>query len=325
MEKNDISVSDLFDSDVDEKIEKEAAIAVEKPVGDKEEVTKTALDLYLESYHVKDKMLSFEDETGTIVNKNFDELPVEEQFTILTELAQSQIPNIEPADLKILNELYTQGISLQEYLSTNNQEAVVYTVDDFNDEDLFKFDLKEKVPDITDEDLEAEYKSAKDSKFFVKNMETLRATYKDIETRHNYQKELAEEQKAKEEYEKERLLITNVTNNLKNIHGFPVNDGHRQQINELLTTVNNKTGTSFFIEEISKPENMVNIAWYLSYGDEAFNQLATYYKKQVTEAYNRGKAEATDNFPGAPIAKKSHLITNKDKKQSTTIQDLYNE
>ena len=68
--------------------------------------------------------------------------------------------------------------------------------------------------------------------------------------------------------------------------------------NDVLSYILDKdiNGTSQFIKSLDSPDKLFELAWYATKGNEAFNILHDYYKKQIDQtrksAYDKGREEA---------------------------------
>lgn len=98
--------------------------------------------------------IKFENETGEIEEKSFNELSREEQLQILNYDESNDDYGLAEDEVSLINELRENNLSaeeykkyiaqqaIQEYLASNQEETPIYEVDSIPDDELYLIDLK---------------------------------------------------------------------------------------------------------------------------------------------------------------------------------------
>ena len=156
-----------------------------------------------------------------------------------------------------------------------------YTIDDYNDEELYLADLQAKYPNFTDEELFSKLDSAKENEeLFKKEVEALRAEYKEDED--NYNKQL--EQKEQEDYQRLQDNLQRAASEFNEVlldpddpesDSLQIEDSDRQQIMQYLLE-QDKDGKSRFVRDIEDPKSLVQLAWLRLQGNNAITDTTRY-------------------------------------------------
>ena len=167
--------------------------------------------------------IKFEDETGAIIERSWDNLTRAEQLNILASQEEQDL-GLYDDEIELLNAIRNSGMSVSDYLDAiqTPQEAPVqsYKIDQLSDEDVYALDLLEKVgaDNITDEELEQAINNAKQNEaLFKKTVEGLRKEY--IRLQQDEEAQLANEQAAKQEAAY-RQFATSITNEIRGLNSF---------------------------------------------------------------------------------------------------------
>ena len=121
----------------------------------------------LKSRGVDRERVRIENEEGEIEEWKFDDLDDETKFGILSQndsmLSDDEINTVNflrqnRMNLPDLIE-YQRQQAIKEYLEQNSTPQ--YTVDQVSDDDLFRFELQDQMPDLTDEEIEDQLNRAK--------------------------------------------------------------------------------------------------------------------------------------------------------------------
>ena len=258
-----------------------------------------AIEQFLAQYGISGGIISFEgDEGGEPVNKHFNELTSEEQFTVLNELASSGVPSIESKynldkdEIGLLNFVRESGKPVEETLNDMAQERVQQILalresfetdyKNMSAEAITSKWLKDNNPDATEEELAEELARSKDSKFFERNAENLRTNYigQQVEETRREAATVVAEQEAL--IEGDRAVIAQAAADIEHVAGFVVDDSGKNEILGKILEVN-KHGDSLFMEEVfSDPEKLFKAAW-LFYNTESYlDQLDKKHKKDLS-------------------------------------------
>lgn len=160
--------------------------------------------------------IKFEDESGAIVERDWNSLTDTERLNILARTDDPE-RDLEEDEIVLINALRENQLTPQQYIQALQQQAYqqavqqfeqaqtpTYDVDSLSDDELFALDLLEKVGEenITDEELQEALDQAKANPYlFEKQVEGLRATYQQLEDQQRYETEQAEMQAAEMQYQ----------------------------------------------------------------------------------------------------------------------------
>ena len=145
---------------------------------------------FLREYGVENGMITYENENGDTKEVHFNELDSAEQLNVLKGLVSST-NNLADHEVQTINflrqnkvtfqeavEYYSQK-AIQDYIKANGPVQKEYTIDEYTDEELYFADLKDKYPEMTDEEIQADVDSAKENEeLFKKKADAIRKQYK---------------------------------------------------------------------------------------------------------------------------------------------------
>ena len=153
----------------------------------------------------------------------------------------------------------------------------------FTDEELFLADLKDTLPDLTDEEaLQILDQEKANENLFNKKVERLRNIYKDKEVQQR-QIELAELQaQQEEEIAKAREQFQATLTDLDSIGEFNLEDEDKERIAEFLLG-SDKAGNRYFNKALSDPSTLIKMAWFALYGEESLDDYSNYFKERIQE------------------------------------------
>lgn len=277
----------------------EPAASPNEPVEDDSNLD--AYARFLKSRGIRDgKTIVYEDEdTGETSEVDFSTLTAEEQFNILNELTD---PGLSEDELQTINFLRTNNVTMQDVITFYQEQAVkeyiekngaepqqVYSVDQYNDEELYLADLKSRYPDMTDEELTSELESAKDNEeLFAKKAEIIRSRYKAAEEEQK-QAHIAEQQRAQEEYRKSFESVLDDFNYIPMDYKDPrggamqVENTEKAAIWDYLFKQDAK-GTTAFQRDLMDPSKVTEMAWRMLFSAEAMSDMTQYWKGEVKKS-----------------------------------------
>lgn len=284
------------------------------------------------------KSIKYENDAGEIEEVDFYSLPYEDQLSILkTDTADA--PTYTDHELEVVDFLRTQNATFDDVIAFAQRQAVEdyirdssgqgFVVDDYEDDELYLMDLKLKYENLTEEELQLELeKELQHEDLFKKKVERLRQEYVTLETEQREFKTQSEQDKEKEDFEALSTNVVNAAIATIDIGGLTLDDDDR---NSIIHSVLEKdiNGTSKFIKGLDNPETLFKLAWFAEKGDEAFEIIHDYYKKQIDDvrktSYAKGKADAKPAKAAvASGGKQSHIRQPETKgKASKSIDDLY--
>jgi hypothetical protein len=285
--KQEVELPGIFkDEDVIEEGEKPA---------EAEEVEDDTMTAFLKSKGIVDPTkIQFENENGEIEDVDFNSLSREEQMTMLQELTA---PDLSEHEVGVINYLRQNKVTFDQvidYFANQRLEAYLnehpedvhqknYSIDDYNDDELYLADLKSKYPSFTDEELLSKLNIAKsDEDLFKKEVDVLRESYKTQEDQMLKDAELAEQQ----QYEDLQNSLMQAVSNLNEISldtadpssdSLVVEDKDKHQILAYLLN-QDKDGKSQFVKDIENPNTLIELAWYRTHGRDVIDGISQYWK-----------------------------------------------
>lgn len=283
-----------------------------------EKPKESLLDTFLKSKGIDNALVSIIDEDGSEKEVNFYDLPQEEQLEILR--AQEEVPNenLEDSEIDLINHLRTNNLSVDDFI-TQIRESVLaevqqpvetsYSIDAYNDHELFLLDLKNKY-ELSDIELQAELeKELTNEELFNKKVTKLRAEYKQLEDQDKAAKQAEFEAQQTEQYNQFANNMVSIATNIEDFHGVTLEDSEKQETLSYLLDLDD-TGVSKFSKDLNDPTKLYEAAWYLRYGKEAFQALENAYEAEIT----RLKKEVKKDKP--------RVVVPNSNKQINTIHDL---
>ena len=254
---------------------------VESEEGEKsaeaEKVEDDAMTAFLKSKGIADpSKIQFENENGEIEDVDFNSLSREEQLTMIQELTD---PGLSDHEVQVVNYLrqnrvtfdqvidYFANQRLEEYLNEHPEDKHQknYSIDDYNDDELYLADLKSKYPSFSDEELLSKLNIAKsDEDLFKKEVDILRESYKAQEDQMLKDAELAEQQ----QYEDLQNNLLNAVSAFNEVSldtkdsesdSLVIEDSDKRQILGYLLD-QDKDGKSQFVKDIENPNTLIELA-----------------------------------------------------------------
>ena len=297
---NDANTIDLDDLDdiqdtIIESTEPEPAVEPEptsvEPEGDFD-LTKELLTLQ----GITDmNKIKFEDESGAVVEKSWDNLSNDEKLMILSH-QEDPDTSLDRYEIELINKIRKSGMTPDQYIQNLQPVEMVapptYEVDNMSDDELFCIDLLDKVgsENISDEELQHALESAKaNPTLYSKQVASLRNYYKELEDQREQQ--IMEDQYAKEEQDYE-YFAESIIEAIRNFNAFedtPVElsmDEMEDLADYILTRDN--SGYSEFGHLLNDPEQFTKAAFWTLKGPAIMNEM----QNQIKEAYLRGYNEA---------------------------------
>lgn len=296
------------------------------------------LDYFLRSKGINPDSVKFETENG-YEEVPFNELSLEDQMSILNDRDDSA--DLDDSEINLLNAMRTNNWSVDDYNNYIAQQAIqnylqnqgsnepVYNIDDYSDEELFVYDLRSKIPNITEDEAVEELTNAKNNEeLFQKKVEALRSEYKakEDEERTQYEEQAREAQEQQMNQFKDTILNTIEQNRDIDLGGIPM-EMSDEDMNTVASFIldSDAAGVRHIAKALNDPNAIFQMAWWLTRGQDAFRELNNYYKQQITEVarnnYNRGVEDAkSGNVNSAKAVVRKPRKSNKAPK---TDGDLY--
>lgn len=230
--------------------------------------------------------IQIEDEDGNIQELDFNSLPIEEQLEIL----QQETPELDDSEIETINYLRENGVGIQELIEYHRNQAIQeylqsqqidYTVDDLSDEELYRLDIASRYEDLSEEELEIELqKELNNPDLFKKKVDKLREVYKQEEIAE--QTELAKQAELEEEQNYQILVdsMVEIAQDTNELFDLELEDEDKEEVLQFLLS-KDINGQSEFVKLLNDPNALFQLAWFATKGQEAFNTIHDYYKKEI--------------------------------------------
>lgn len=248
----------------------------------------------LKAKGIIDSKIVIIDEENNEQTVDFYSLTKDEQLEILNgeEPENAPITGLQNEEEELIAYLRENNLSLQEYLKLYEQSivdkieensVVSYDIDAYDDQELFLLDLKSRYDDLTDEELVKELqKELQDIDLFNKKVTKLRSDYKQLED--TYKEEQQKEILAKNDADYNQYVDTMVDVAVKNedLYGIMLEDDEKNNVLSFLLELD-ESGTSNFYKALDNPENLYRAAWFLTYGQQAFDAIKDAYETEISK------------------------------------------
>jgi len=274
-------------------------------------------DLLKEKGIIDPKAIKYENEDGEIEEFDFYTLPYEDQLQILKQTEQDSSNDLSEHENEVVTFLREQNATFDEVLDYVRRKAIedherensgkAFTVDEYEDDELFLIDLKLNFDDLTEDELKLQLeRELENEELFKKKIAKIRAQYVDLELKERTKAESDKLAKDEEEFETLSTSLIEAAVGLEDIGGLVLEDNDK---NIILSTVleTDVNGKSAFDKKMTDPQMRFKAAWFLEKGDEAFDLIHDYYKKEIDKvrksAYAKAKSETTDSTQTAKPGK----------------------
>lgn len=251
----------------------------------------------LKSRGVDRERVRIENEEGEIEEWKFDDLDDETKFGILNQSNDM----LSDDEINTVNYLRQNRMNLQDLIEYQRQQAVKeyleqnstpqYAVDQVSDDDLFRFELQDQMPDLTDEEIEDQLNRAKENEsFFQKKVAALRKEYKELEDK---QLKANEEQAAAEKEAQFNQLaqsLVSVARDTEEMNGMLLDDEDKEDVLSFLLD-RDANGQSEFYKLFSDPKALFKMAWYIRHGDKAHEAYTQYFTNEIAKARRGTKTQ----------------------------------
>ena len=265
--------------------------------------------------------IKFEDESGAITERSWDSLTKEEQINILADQREDQGTNNDLAEdeLELINSIRNSGMSVQDYIQTItpqiNQPQDTNQFDTMSDEDLYAFDILNKVgnDNITDEELDAALEAAKANEtLFKKTVEGLRQQYNRLQEEQKQNIANQQQAVAQQRYQAFANVVNNQIDNFNSFAGQPIqlSNQDKDNLSEFMLALD-EDGSSALGKALQDPRLLTKAAFWLLNEQELIAELQKQQQDAYTRGYNAGKGD---------ILNKSKFVF-KPAKQTTSKKD----
>lgn len=300
------------------------------------------LSYLLRERGIKDpSQIKFEGENGELETRNWNDLSLEEQYNILNTSNEDPDTDLDDQEIQLINQLRLRGITPEEFVQMLRNEGAQeyansltpeqnYVVDDFNDDELFIYDMKARVPDMTEEELAASLEAAQaNPQAFEKQIAGLREEYKRLEEEEIQQQQAINYEEQQQQFEEFQNNVYNAIDSIDDIAGsVELEDEDKDLLAEFILGKDN-AGISYLGKALNDPETLVKMSWFALRGEEALDDIQNYYAEQIKIArqtgYNEGLAAAGgEKAPKVAVRKpnKNQKLTAFSQKENLSIDDL---
>lgn len=288
------------------------------------------LDSYLKYIGINDKSkISFEDEQG-LSQKSWDDLSFEEKMNILKTSTSSPERDLTDDEITLINDIRRRNLTPADYIrsiqqasaQSAQQQTPQYSVDDLTDDEIFILDLQDRIPDISDEDVQTALDDAKKNEsLFNRQVAGIRNELKQQEENYLKEQELQKQQQAQENYQQFANSVNDSLTQFNKIGNLDLNldDNDRDNIMSFILDVDD-TGMSTLGKALNDPNMLVRLSWFALYGQQAFETIQNYFAQEISKAntsgYQRGLADGKKGT--------SKVVYTKNQTRSVnSIDDLY--
>lgn len=285
--------------------------------------------------------IKFEQEDGTLVDRSWSDLSLDEQREILNQSPQSDPDvDLDNDEIEMINQMRLSNMSPEQYIESIKQQGAKqyadqlnsqpqsYQVDDISDDELYILDLQYKSPNISIEEAEQQLNAVKQNEtLFNKTVQGLREYYKKLETEANEQKELEAQSRQQQEFQQFSNAIQSSIDSINQIGNLDLNmnNDDREQLAQFILG-QDQAGVNWFSKALEDPDTVVRMAWFALNGEEAFNDIENYLSQQINAAYNKGLKDGQQKS-GTVVINKSNATSQQplsafNKQQTIDINQL---
>ena len=304
-----------------------------------QETTTNVVTELLKRQGIEDpNQISFEKEDGSIEKLKWDDLSLEEQLNILNQKPEND--NLPPVNDEIgedvrslAKELKDNNMSVDDFINYIENQGIQgyqaslqphYEVDNITDDDLFKIDLKNRIPDITPEQLETALEQAKSNEeLYNKQVNGIREEYKQFEEEQNAQNEAITVEEQQQQYNEFANAITQTIDSLDNVNGIDIEleDEDKYELAQFILG-QDTAGVSNFGKALNDPETFVKVAWFALKGADAIDSITDYFKNEITKVRESSYQEGLED--AGSKKNKPRVVTTKtqEQKKYISIDDL---
>lgn len=294
------------------------------------------IDSLLRTKGIEDKSsIKFEDNEGNIDEVNWDSLDTETKLNILDSTQGNPETDLEDSEIDLINAIrrsqltpaeylqYVQQSGVERYVQNSQRNELDFTIDEYNDEELFVMDLMSRTG-ITEEEAQEELERAKlNDSVFSKQMGAIREEYREIEAENMRQAQFEQTRQAQEQYNQFAQSIADQIQNFDTFAEYDLNmeNEDKQELFEFLTGFD-AAGNNHFAKTLADPSLVVQMAWFALNGSRMIEDITDYYKNEITQvrknSYNKG-------FEDARNGRQNVVYKNKQKPTKSDVNDVYDD
>lgn len=277
----------------------------------------TFIQDYLKTKGIDDiEKIKFEDDNGNIEEKSWANLTKEEKINILNtplevseQVVQNNNNDLSDDEINLINNIRQSNLSPNDYiasLQTSNIQEPIYKIDDLSDDELYLLDLESRVGELDDDEAAQALSVAKQNEeFYKKQVDGIRKEYKEREDFQSQQDQAAYEQQQREAFENYQYNISNAIDNFNSVGNLDLNfeDNDKEELAEFILS-QDEQGNNYLYQALQDPQTLVKAAWFILNGDEAFETITDYFKKQMKQVsehqYQKGLEDGKKGVQSKP-------------------------
>ena len=250
--------------------------------------TPSIIDELLAAKGIKDAKIQILNDKNETEEVDFYSLSKEEQLEILNS---HDVPELAEYETQFLETLRANNISIDEFLERykdtiinelSNTTEPTYEIDNYDDQELFLLDLKNKF-DLTDEELTVELeKELQNEDLFKKKVSKIREEYKKLEEDYKAEKEAEFNKQREQEYETFANSMVEIAVNTPELYGIELEDEEKNEVLSYLLDIDD-SGTSNFYKSLNDPKKLYEMAWFARYGKDVIDTIVNAYEEQISK------------------------------------------
>jgi len=322
-----IDPDDTIDPDLDPE-EEPAEPGPEEPAA---EVELTGIESFLSGYGINGGMIEYEDGTSA----KFSDLGASEQEEVLNSLVKTATPSVEEKynldtdEIDLVNSFRESGLSdvgeylnnivdsrVNSYLAQRDSESLDFKA--IENDDLYILHLKDRKPDMSNEEIAEELNKAKELITYNDTVGTIRDSYVLKQDAANTNRKTIEDQEFAYEVEAQREEVVAQVEDINDIAGAQLTDEIKEYLLHDIVELNDNNDPILMEKIFSDPGNMFKANWFLNYGEDYISNLNDYWKKQVSLAHKKGYNQSINGMPENPTIIGADTRTQKGKKTGTS-------
>lgn len=284
-----------------------------------EDIDLTSEILRLKGISNPDK-IKFEDETGAVIERSWNNLSKEEQINILAGNEPDIESQLGDDEIDLLNAIRSSGMDVNSYIQSlinkNQPREKQYKVNELSDDDLYVLDILEKVgsDNVTDDELTEALDNAKQNEIlFKKTVEGLRQQYIQLEKDQEMEEMNKRNAAMQQQYNQFASTVASEIRGLNYLAGqnLELSNDDMNELYEFMLNLD-ESGMSPFGKALQNPAIFTKAAFWVLNEDKITEELT----KQMQDTYIRGYENAKKDMQG-----KSKLVFNQSAKSQPKKQD----
>lgn len=245
--------------------------------------------------------IKFQDESGAIIERDWDSLSRQEQINILVDHGDDN-ESLDEDEIELLNAIRSSGGSVQDYINNlmPEQPEPSYKIDELSDEDVYVLNLLDTIgsENISDEELSEQLELAKQNEgLFQKQVEGLRAKYIQLQQDEEANEANQQAEAQRQQYEQFANSIQSQIAELNSFAGQPL-ELSKEDMEDLsdFTLTLDESGMSAFGRAMQDPAIFTRAAFWVLNEDEIMAELQKQIQDNYVRGYNAGKNDRTSKL-----------------------------